>query len=175
MATGRPTEIQELFDELQSNRQFESMEELQAFAEGFMSARGERRLDDFDGLSPSHMHEFLYRPFDCPELVEFPDELGVEPDGPLATLTREIIAAIGPKGLKLTPKGNLPRALSQAAALNVMGEVAYAEFTSIVKIRSEEDYRDLFHARNVAQMAGLLRKENGSTAAHEALSGAYAR
>lgn len=161
---GAPSPAQEVLDELQraqAGQEFGGLEDVQAFAHEFMVDRNRRPLKDFDGLSSEQMHRFLSFPFDSPGLVRFSEELDQQPDAPLAELFRCIIEAIDEKGLKLTPKGNLPRALSQDAARRAMSEVEYEDFTSIVKIRSEEDYQDLWVARKIAELAGLLRKQHG--------------
>jgi hypothetical protein len=157
-------QMQSLFDalhEARRGREPRSMAEEQQFADQFMREYNDRGLDEFDGLSPTQMRNFLHDPFESPDLVVFAEQLDQEPTGPMSELFRCIVESIDDKGLRLTPKGNLPRAVSRETALSVLGEERYEEFTSVSKISSEEDYPDLFKTRIVATRAGLLRKQHG--------------
>lgn len=160
----RTPELQALSDQLRQameSQEFGSLEEAQAFASELIRGKNRIPVDEFEGLSPEQMNRLIHQPFESPDLVAFPEVLDQEPHGPMSDLFRYVIDAIDEKGLKLTPKGNLPRGLSQEAARHVLGEEGYERFTHITKIRGEEDYPDLFATRTIAKMAGLLRKRHG--------------
>jgi len=142
-------------------REFGSLEEARAFAEGFMRQRNRAPSDDFHGLSPEQMHSILYRPFDSPQLVRFPEQLDTTPGAPILTLFKLLADAIGEQGLKPTAKGNLPRQFCREAALTFMGEKEHAQYTRYGNINKEEDFFDLHVTRLVAEMAGLVRKYKG--------------
>jgi hypothetical protein len=164
LGSTRPPGVQAIHDAMRqafASQEFQSLEEAQAFASKLMGSRNHSAIDYFDGLSADQMRRFLYHPLESPDLVEFPEVLDIEPRGPMPDLFCHIVEAIDEKGLKLTPKGNLPRALSQEAARRVLGEERYEAFTRIVKIRGEEDYGDLFVTRLVGIQAGLIRKQHG--------------
>lgn len=154
----------EVFAEIRQaleGQEFASLEDAQAFAEGFMQQRNRAPIDDFHGLSPEQMHRFLHFPFTSPQWVTFPDTLGTQPAAPILTLFGLMTEAIGEKGLKATAKGNLPRKFCRDAALSSWGEEAYRENTRHGGINKEEDFIDLNVTRRVAELAGLIRKYKG--------------
>ena len=154
----------EVFDGLHEaleGQTFASMEEAQAFAEGFLGQRNQAAVDDFHGLSPEQMHRILNFPFASPQLVSFPDRLEISPTAPIMTLFNLLAEAIGEQGLKPTAKGNLPRNFCRDVALAYWGEEAYRHNTRFGGINKEEDFLDLHVTRLVAELAGLIRKYKG--------------
>lgn len=154
----------DLFGELRQaigDMQFESLDELQDYADSFMQQRNEAPLDDFHGLSPEQMQRLLYSPFDSPEVVRFSEQLSSNPTAPIMTLFDMLVDAIGEKGLKPTAKGNLPRKFTREAAFAFWGKEDYEERTSIGGINREEDFFDLHVVRVTAELAGLIRKYKG--------------
>jgi hypothetical protein len=106
--------------ELIAEQEFNSLEEVQAFAGQFMQQRNQQSQDDFQGLSPEQVHRMLNFAFDSPELFCFSNKLASEPEAPILSLAQKIIDAIDQKGLKATAKGNLPQKLCRSAALNFL-------------------------------------------------------
>ena len=119
-------------------RQFNSLEEVQAFAE--------------------QMYQMLNLPFTSPELSRFPDVLDTAPTAPLLSLFNLLVEAIGEQGLKPTAKGNLPRQFCRESALTYWGEETYQERTRYGGINKEDNFSDLHITRLVAEQAGLIRK-----------------
>ena len=142
-------------------RQFDSLEEVQAFVEQHTQQQNRRPLDEFQGLSPEQMVHFLHFPFTSPELVRFPEVLDTSPKAPILTLFSLLTEAIGEQGLKPTAKGNLPQKFCREAALAYWGEATYQENTRFGGINKEEDFFDLHVTRLVAELAGLIRKYKG--------------
>lgn len=73
-------------ENLAADREFDSLEDFNAFADQFMQRRNQAPMDDFCGLSPDQMSELLYAPLDSPHLVRFPDVLPGAPRAPSMTL-----------------------------------------------------------------------------------------
>lgn len=142
-------------------QEFATLAEAQTFAERFMQQRNQAPSGDFHGLSSEQMHRFLHFPFASPQLVTFPDTLGITPTAPILTFFGLLTEAIGEQGLKPTAKGNLPQKFCREAALIYWGEEAYRHHTQFGGINKEEDFFDLHVARLVAEVAGLIRKYKG--------------
>jgi hypothetical protein len=140
---------------------FKSFDEARTVLEEYSRRFNQTPLDSFHGLSPEQMDRFLYFPFDSPQLVEFPEELGKNPAAPVLDLFRLLAAAIPEKGLKPTAKGNLPRKVCREIALEYLGEDCYRDLTLYKELNSEEDYLDLNVVRIVSEQAGLIRKYKG--------------
>jgi hypothetical protein len=142
-------------------RQFNSLEEAQAFLDQITQQQNRRQLDEFHGLSPEQMHQILNFPFASQGLVRFEDVLDANPVAPVLTLFKLLSDAIGEQGLKATAKGNLPRNFCREAALVYWGEQRYQENTRYGGINREKDFDDLHVTRLVAELAGLIRKYKG--------------
>ena len=143
------------------DRQFGSMEEVQAFVDQHTQQQNQRPLDEFQGLSPEQMFRMLHFPFTSPELVCFPEVLDASPSAPILTLFTLLTGAIGEQGLKPTAKGNLPQKFCREAALMYWDQETYRERTRFGGINREDDFSDLHITRLVAELAGLVRKYKG--------------
>lgn len=155
------TGISEALRSALEGRQFNSLEEAQAFVSRHAQEQNQRPRDEFHGLSPEQMHRILNLPFASPGLVRFPEALDATPAAPILTLFQQLTNAIGDQGLKPTAKGNLPRNFCREAALFYWGEQRYQEKTRYGGINREEDFDDLHVTRLVAELAGLIRKYKG--------------
>ena len=122
-ATAASAELRKALEE----RQFNSLEDVQAFVDQHMQQQNGRPVDDFHGLSPEQMYQMLNLPFTSPELSRFPDVLDTAPTAPLLSLFTLLVEAIGEQGLKPTAKGNLPRQFCRESALTYWGEETYQE------------------------------------------------
>ncbi len=158
--SGQPGAAEEIRQAL-SGREFDSMDELDGFAQAVTAQRNRAPVEAFHGLSPEQMYRFLYFPWESPQLIAFADPLDVTPDAPIVTLFDSLAEAIGDTGLKPTAKGNLPRNLCRQAALRYLGEEGYRERTRFAGINKEEDFYELHVTRLVAELAGLVRKHKG--------------
>ena len=153
--------MSELLRKALEGRQFNSLEEAQAFVSRHAQEQNRRPRDEFHGLSPEQMHRILNLPFASPGLVHFPEVLDTIPTAPILTLLELLMDSIGEQGLKPTAKGNLPRNFCREVALAYWGEQRYQEKTRYGVINREEDFADLHVARLVAELAGLIRKYKG--------------
>jgi len=153
--------MSETLREALEGRQFNSLEEAQAFLDQITQQQNRRQLDEFHGLSPEQMYQMLNFPFASPGLVRFSEMLDATSGAPILTLFELLTDAIGEQGLKPTAKGNLPRNFCRKAALVYWGEQRYQEKTRFGGINREEDFDDLHVTRLVAELAGLIRKYKG--------------
>ena len=157
-------ELADVFDALRadlSEREFDSLEEVQAFLDRRVARHNRAANADFDGLSPDQVRRLLDRPFDTPDVIRFAEVLDAEPIGAFAECFRCLDEELDAKGIKLTAKDNLPRDLVRRAAARVHGEDAEIGLTEVGKLRGEDDYREIFFVHRAALMAGLLRKKHG--------------
>lgn len=155
-------ELNRELESLAAGREFDSLEDFQAFADRFMQQRNQTPVDDFCGLSPDQMSGLLYSPLDSPNLVRFPDVLPRAPQAPAMTLFNIVADAIGEEGLKITAKGNLPRRVCVAAADALRDEDDEGHTGLRISWPNlEDDFPELSVVRRVAQFAGLIRKYRG--------------
>lgn len=132
-----------------------------SFGELYRKLANTRPIDDFQGLSAEQMHLLLYFPFTSPQVVSFPECLRTDPSAPILSLFSLLAEAIGPKGLKPTAKGNLPRRTVREVALAFLGQDSYRDRTLFGGMNKEADFPELETTRVVAQLAGLIRKYKG--------------
>jgi len=156
--------VQAVRDELRQaleGRSFDSQEGFEEAAASHLEAANQRPVDDFQGLSPDQMYRLLYHPFESPELVSFGEAIEGRPEAPVAIMFAVIAeAAAEEPGIKLTPKGNLPRAVVTTAK-EALPERDLPGQWRIGSVRNEEDLDELHVTRLVAGFAGLTRKYKG--------------
>lgn len=155
--------VAQALEEALQNQSFDTLEELQAFAQAFMNQQNHQAPEEFHGLSPEQMHKVLHMPFDCPELVEFQDRVPLADcqDTPFFWLFAQLIEAIGEKGLKPTATGNLPRNLCRSLVPLYREKFSHMKHGWIGPINTEADFQELNTVRVVAELAGLIRKYRG--------------
>jgi hypothetical protein len=149
------------FREAAGNREFQSLEELQAFADDYMGGRNRAPIEDFHGLSAEQMQQLLYERFDSPSLVTFPETLATEPRAPAASLFEWLARAIADGELKPTAKGNLPRQICRDIAERYRKGWPYPGRRLEPSVNSELDFEELHAVRLLAEQAGLVRKYKG--------------
>lgn len=156
--------VQALREELQKalgDRSFDSPEEANEAMAAHLETVNRRPVDDFQGLSREQMYCVLYHPFDSPSLVRFGEGIEGRPEAPVAVLFEAIAeAAAEEPGIRLTPKGNLPRTVV-AAAKAALDEGGGSCELRIGAVRNEEDLDELHTTRLIAGFAGLTRKYKG--------------
>ena len=153
-----------MIDELRREieiRDIDSLSELQVAANEVTYRRNLRPRDEFCGLSPDQMCNFLYVPFDSTEIVTFSDNFPNPPAARAFTLVLLLADACGDKGLKATAKGYLPAQFCREAAIVSLGEKGHRELNFGSKVRKELDFYELHVVRLAARMAGLIRKYQG--------------
>ncbi|WP_111976917.1 YecA family protein [Algibacillus agarilyticus] len=123
-------------------------------------------LDDFCGLTPDQISNWLYAPFDelADVVIRCPDDLSASPVMRyLALILDEAMQQDG--AFKLTAKGNLPAKLvAKASAL--LPEFAVAEFNADISISefagsNEDKFNALHYARILAELAGIIYHKAG--------------
>ncbi len=157
-------ELDDIFATLRrevAGQSFDSIEQLQGFLDDRVGRHNRQGLADFDGLDPETMQSLLGKPFDSPAVVEFAEEPAVPPRCEMTDCFTAIVEAIDDKGLRLTAKGNLPRAVARTAAERALGPEGYREFTRHTGVQSEEDFPPLVRTHHAAIEAGLLEVTAG--------------
>jgi len=153
--------IADEISEAAAEQPFESLEDLNAFADQLMLERNQQILAEFCGLSPEKIYHLLYAPFSSPETVSFSTDVAPAPDVGIMRLFMALADAIGESGLKATAKGNLPLKFCKALAQQLHEEADDSRWLHIGGIRSERDLDVLHCTRLVAELAGLIRKYRG--------------
>jgi hypothetical protein len=147
--------------EAMGRRSFNSLREAQEGLGQVVSDRNNTPLDDFCGLSPTQMHCLLYDPFGEESPARYNLELTDFPETPFLMILKQILLGLSQGGLKMTAKGNLPAAFSQAVARSYYGEEGFREKTRWGGFRKEQDWREIHTVRLTAEMAGFVEKEKG--------------
>lgn len=142
------------------DQEFGNLEEAQAFAASYTQQANAAALDDFDGLSPEQMAHFLNAPLGSPDHITFAESGITASNAPIMILFNIMADTIGEDGIRTTAKGYLPRALCQnarSAYPDTMPDAPPAGFN----VNREADFHALHITRNVAELAGLIRKYKG--------------
>jgi len=147
--------------EAAKEREFSSLEELNAFAAQQMEVQNKRSLPEFCGLSPDQMYHLLHTPFTAPETVRFANDVESTGNSGIMRIFIPLVEAIGESGLKTTAKGNLPLKFCKAMAEQIRQQHTGIRRLRIGGISSEVDLEALHCTRLVAQLAGLIRKYRG--------------
>lgn len=147
-----------------AGREFDSMEEAEEFLSELISRHHAAPQADFHGLSPADMHLCLYDPLSSPELLAFTDPLPAAPQAPVSMLFLRLAEELAREPVRLTKKGNLPRALSRdlydfTKAAN--GGAEPFDGLRSLTLNSEEDFPGLHVLHITARLAGLVRKLHG--------------
>jgi hypothetical protein len=110
-----------------------------------------RKNLDFVGLSPDQMHCLLYKPFESPQVVQF--LMGYPEQSSVLYFLDRLIAAMGPNGMKMTAKGNLPLPFCR----EILAGYTQAYDDPPDGIRSEDQFIELHTIRLLAEQAGFLQ------------------
>ena len=125
-----------------------------------MHAVNQRPLDDFHGLSRAQLHQVLYTPFDAPDLLTLCEGIAERPAAMVTALFEVIAEEAKGAGIKLTPKGNLPRSVVAIAGAAMQAQGLKPE-SYIGRVRNEEDFEALHATRLIAELGRLTRKYRG--------------
>gem|GEM_PF-589492 len=122
--------------------------------------------EDFHGLSPDQLDQLLTSPLDCPQVFASgvsKAAMTEEMDSvPVMRMLRGLADALQGKGIKLTPKGNLPlKVVQRLIAAAGEDELATVYRVGYAGVRSEEDVVHVHLTRLLAEMAGFTRKHRG--------------
>ncbi|GGD68392.1 YecA family protein [Lacimicrobium alkaliphilum] len=143
-----------------------TLDELNQVAQHKMAERNNRPVEDFCGLTPTQMENWLYAPFS--ELdgvnISVPGDLSTSPVmSYLAVIIEQAILQGG--WIKATTKGNLPAKLVKKAGELLPGfavaqfetEPSISEFTG----SNEDKFNALHYARVLAELAGIIYLKSG--------------
>lgn len=146
-----------------ARHEFPSLEAAQRHLHEYVRIRNRTPLPEFNGLSPEEMAQLLYAPFDSPGVIVIPVVLDSEPTAEILDLFMFMAESLAGGGIKLTEKGNLPRALCRAAAERFATDAGSAGpfYLDGSMPNRESDFPALRVTRKVAELAGLVRKYRG--------------
>ena len=147
--------------EAMGGRSFNSLQEAQETVNRVVNERNNAPLDDFCGLSPAQIHRLLYDPFGEESPARYNLELTDFPETPFLRILKQILMGLSQGGLKMTAKGNVPPAFSQAVALSYHGEEGFREKTRFGRLRKEQDWGEIHTVRLIAELAGFVKREKG--------------
>ena len=143
-----------------------TLDELNVVAQHRMNERNNRPHEDFCGLSPTQMSNWLYAPFN--ELawvtINEPNELSSSPVMRyLALMLDEAMQNDG--SFKATSKGNLPTKLVKQAS-DLLPEFAVAKFGTPISLNdyagtNEDKFNALHYTRILAEIAGIIYRRSG--------------
>lgn len=159
----QPSTIKSVKDEIRqalSGQEFGSIEAAQAVAGAAAQRVNWAPLDDFQGLSPDQMQRLIYHPFEADDLVRFGAGIRDRPPATAALLLELLAETIDEQGIRLTPKGNLPRKVV-AAAVAAIDAAGLDREWRVGSVRNEEDLAELHIIKLVAELGRFTRKQKG--------------
>ena len=116
----------------------------------------------FDGFSPEDMYHILYYPFSerCPIQLNFELSGDSLTKSPLMMIVLDFLDVLENDGVKLTPKGNLPRKVIEELYNKKYLPDQYID-KGITKLRTEENWIALHSVKLVLTLAGITKKYKG--------------
>ncbi|MYL25121.1 SecC motif-containing protein [Halomonas alkaliantarctica] len=143
-----------------------SLDELRLAAQRKLDEQNHRPMDDFCGLSPEQVYNWLYAPFGefAGVIITPPDDLSPSPVMRYLSLILEEAMQQG-GSFKATPKGNLPTKLVKHASA-LLPEFAVSQYHAHISIsefagRNEEAFNALHYTRILAEAAGIIYRRSG--------------
>ncbi len=143
-----------------------SLDELNLVAQHKMAQRNNQPLEDFCGLSPAQMANWLYEPFAGLKGVSIntPADLSQSPVMCYLALILDAMLAEG-GSIKTTAKGNLPAKLAKVAS-GLLPELAVCQHETIPSIsefagNNEDKFNALHYTRLLADIAGIIYLKKG--------------
>lgn len=150
-----------LIEQLFSDREFESLDDLNAQMSLYMTMVNQRPVDEFGGLSPDEVYQMTYYPFEASDLVTF-DDSALEIRRALAfRMLVSLMNHIGDEGVKATSTGNLPTSICTAMMHEFSNEVSLGDYYVDKKRILEKDFFELHVIKLCATLARLIRKYRG--------------
>ena len=158
--------MQDTFDEIReemAGRDFDSIDEANAFLQIFMESKNRKPTQEFLGISPDQMHRMLSRPYDgTSDIVDF--NVGLPPSEfqtiPVAERVLIFLNALSEsEPVKATKKGNLSLGFSKELAEKMYSNKGFPWFR---RARSEEEMIDVLSLRHILIMCGWIKKRKGA-------------
>ena len=145
-------------EELLSNREFDSLEELQIFVDSFTEKKNKVSQIDFLGFSSEQIHRLLHHPMESLEdMVRFNRDLNPEVfhQIPVVKNAQYFLTRLKElEPLRTTAKGNLPLAFTRELHDTFVDSSNRYRY----RIRSEEESLAVNTLRHVLKMCGWLKK-----------------
>lgn len=159
----------EIYDELEQTLAMNpnlSLDELNLVAERMMNDRNNKPVDDFCGLSPNLMQNWLYAPMNQLQglTVETPTEFSHCPVVRYLELIINVAMENGGK-FKATSKGNLPTFIVKRAT-EFWPELPTSDYPTHISISefagaNEDKFNALHYTRILAEIAGIIFRRGG--------------
>jgi hypothetical protein len=149
-----------------ASREWDSLEELQAHVNRLMARQNAAPRKDLGGLSPDDLAQLLYGDWNGSGPLRLVRDLPlsvveVSPWFVVARLLMQIIEGDGP--VKLTPAGNLPKAVVRRLVESVLGEARREHWREQGLERVKERDLLVIHVpRVLLDVAGLVRRRKGT-------------
>ncbi len=156
--------VRQIASELEE-KPFETLEDIQGFADSMMEKQNNTPDPEMGGLSPKQVSELIYTDWGTPECpLKLNQDLSYEDVKNTALYHNAVALLNGLLELKDTPtataKGNLNRNTVKAILNDFMIEEELLKMTLAVnKVLNEQDVSDIWLARKICQCAGLIRRQ----------------
>jgi hypothetical protein len=140
-----------------------SVDELNKIAVEIIERHNQDAFQDFEGLSPQQMHLLMNTPFSpgCPVVYKQHPKPEVINNTPVMRVCSVLIRAMSEgDGIKLTPKGYLPRKIvGEIFSLNLY-QKSSSRYPIEPKPFDEIDYVPAAYTRGLMQLAGFTKVRN---------------
>lgn len=165
---GRPGHLPPGIEAIQgelASREWESLEEAQAYLERKTREYNEAPQEELGGLSPAEAHALLVGDWESEGPLRLADDLALDElaSAPLLVNARTVLAAGAEgKGIKATTAGNLSRKfVGEMLERTRWPDVTPEEIREYNKVVNEQDFWHLHILRVLLGLAGLLRRQKG--------------
>ncbi|KAF1083671.1 MAG: hypothetical protein GQF41_0449 [Candidatus Rifleibacterium amylolyticum] len=169
MPVGEKHPAMKAFEEELQGKNFSSHAELQEFIASRNADINERPQPDLGNLSASQLQRLFTQgwwqtggPVKLSSDFSEAEAEAAPFINNMRLVLKSILARSGPKGLKATPTGNLPRSVVSDIAPGLMDPAGYdiCEINSGKKVLNEIDLYSLYIQRNIALVANLVKLTN---------------
>ena len=163
---GKQGMTQEIFDEIReelAGKNFDSIDEANAFLQTFMERKNREPAQGFLGISPEQMHRILRSPYDgISDILDFNEGLSPSEFQAIPVVVHVLIflnALSECEPVKATKKGNMSLGFSRDL-FEKMYDIE--KFPWFRRIRSEEEMSGISSLRHILTMCGWMKKRKGA-------------
>jgi tetratricopeptide (TPR) repeat protein len=140
---------------------FETLEDVQAFANDFMNERNSQGIADFLDLSPTQMQDLMTAPLSSPKILAWHfDQSHDYAKLPFNYLATKLLATLNENKIKATSTGNLPRNMCRQIFVEYeqdiiipSGNKAFME----ANFNAEFNFHDLHIVRVLLDLCGYIK------------------
>lgn len=157
-------EVKAELDQLLSSLHRQDQWQVQAIIDQFLMDSLEQEMASSGELpmSPDQLHQLLYSPFNAESVIEFHPDAARLDNAPILAIFKVLAEAAQHKGIKLTPRGNLPLKVTRLMVNAIPADLTYGKFVWDHNIRTEEDVYPVHFTRILATLAGFCRIQKGT-------------